>query len=95
MYAFGCLIFEAYTGQTLFDGAAEDAMIMQHLTHDGDPEPVCALLDRAEARELGTLVARCIRREPASRITMRQARQLLASMKLGSERQRWPLRIAS
>ena len=70
-------------------------MIMQHVTHDGDPEPVRALLERDATRELGTLVARCIRQDPASRITMRQARQFLASLKLGSERQRWPLRIAS
>ena len=95
VYAFGCLIFEAYTGQTLFDGTAEDSMIMQHLTHDGDPEPVRAMLRRDATRELGTLVTRCIRQDPASRITMRQARQLLAELELGSERQRWPLRIAS
>ena len=95
VYAFGCLIFEAYTGKTLFDGAAEDSMIMQHMAHDGDPELVRALIQHAATKELGTLVARCIRQDPASRITMRQARQLLASLTLGSEHRRWPLRIAS
>jgi serine/threonine protein kinase len=95
VYAFGCLIFEAYTGKTLFDSVSEDAMITQHVTHDGDPEPVRALLERAETRELGALVARCIRRDPASRITMRQARQFLANLSIGEENPNWPVRIAS
>ena len=95
VYAFGCLIFEAYTGKTLFDGEAEAQMITQHVTHDGDPETVRALLDRAETRELGALIARCIRRDPTSRITMRQARQLLANLSVGLENQHWPVRIAS
>ena len=95
VYAFGCLIFEAYTGKTLFDGDSEDAMIHQHLTHDGDPDPVRALLEQERTRALGELIARCIRRDPASRITMRQARQLLANLSIGEENLRWPVRIAS
>jgi len=92
VYAFGCLIFEAYTGETLFDGGGEADMITQHVTHDGEPEAVRALLDRPETRELGVLIARCLRRDPNDRITIHQARQLLASLKLGK---RWPVRIAS
>ncbi|MBW2507116.1 MAG: serine/threonine protein kinase, partial [Deltaproteobacteria bacterium] len=95
VYAFGCLIFEAYTGRTLFDAPAEDAMIAQHVTHDGEPAPVRSLLDQAETRQLGALIARCIRREPASRITMRQARQFLAGLSIGEAYARWPVRIAS
>jgi len=95
VYAFGCLIFEAYTGKTLFDADGEAAMIAQHVAHDGNPEPVRALLDRAETRELGALIARCLRRDPRARITVRQARQFLASLSLGAENASWPLRIAS
>ncbi|MCZ6805701.1 MAG: serine/threonine-protein kinase [Deltaproteobacteria bacterium] len=95
VYAFGCLIFEAYTGETLFDGNSEGAMITQHVTHDGDPEPVRALLTQPETRELGALVARCLRRDPNDRITIRQARQFLANLKLGIENEHWPVRIAS
>ncbi len=95
VYAFGCLIFEAYTGKTLFDEAAEDSLITQHMTHDGDPELVRSLMEQPATQELGALVARCIRHDPASRITMRQARQLLANLNLGSKHQRWPLRTAS
>jgi serine/threonine protein kinase len=95
VYAFGCLIFEAYTGKTLFDAGGEAAMITQHVTHDGDPEPVLSLLERPETRELGALVARCIRRNPSDRITMRQARQFLANLSLGAADQHWPVRIAS
>jgi serine/threonine protein kinase len=92
VYAFGCLIFEAHTGETLFDGDGEADMITQHVTHDGEPEAVRALLDRPETRELGVLIARCLRRDPNDRITIHQARQLLASLNLGK---RWPVRIAS
>ena len=95
VYAFGCLIFEAYTGKTLFDGNGEAAMITQHITHDGDPDAVRALLDCPETRELGTLIAHCLRRDPHDRITIRQARQFLANLSLGVEDQHWPLRIAS
>ena len=95
VYAFGCLIFEAYTGKTLFDGEAEDSTIRQHVTHDGQPDPVRALLDNDETQPLGELIAHCLRRNPADRITMRQARQLLANLSIGEENPRWPVRIAS
>jgi hypothetical protein len=95
VYAFGCLVFEAYTGKTLFDARAEDTMIAQHLEHDGDPEPVRALLAAEETQALGSLVMRCIRRDPAARITMRQARQILANLSIGRENPRWPVRVAS
>jgi hypothetical protein len=89
------LIFEAYTGKTLFDGTGEAEMITQHITHDGDPEAVRALLNRPETQDLGALIAHCLRREPRDRITMRQARQSLANLSLGVENQHWPVRIAS
>lgn len=95
VYAFGCLVFEAYTGQTLFDGNGEAAMITQHVAHDGVPEPVRRLLDSPQTRALGTLITRCIRRDPRNRITIRQARQLLANLNLGVPNERWPVRVAS
>lgn len=95
VYAFGCLIFEAYTGETLFDGNGEAAMITQHVTHDGVPSPVGALIDRPHTRELGTLITRCIRRDPKDRITIRQARQFLANLSLEAQNEPWPVRIAS
>ncbi|RLB41661.1 MAG: serine/threonine protein kinase [Deltaproteobacteria bacterium] len=95
VYAFGSLIFEAYTGKTLFDGNGEAEMITQHITHDGDPEAVRALLDRPETQDLGALIAHCLRRDPRDRITMRQACQFLANLSVGVENQQWPVRIAS
>jgi hypothetical protein len=95
VYAFGCLIFEAYTGKTLFDASAEAATIEQHVAHDGQPDPVASLLERPETRALGELISHCIRHDPASRITMRQARQLLANLSVGLGSQHWPVRIAS
>jgi hypothetical protein len=95
VYAFGCLIFEAYTGKPLFDGLNEAELLGEHLAHDGDPEAVRALLDLPETRRLGALIARCLRRDPKDRITMRQARQFLAELDLGSENVDWPVGIAS
>ncbi|MEM7435031.1 MAG: serine/threonine-protein kinase, partial [Myxococcota bacterium] len=93
VYAFGCLIFEAYTGETLFEANTEAGMITQHVTHDGDPNSVRALIAQPETRSLGELVARCIRRDPADRITIRQARQFLASLDLGVEDRHWPVEL--
>jgi hypothetical protein len=70
-------------------------MITQHVTHDGDPEAVRALLDRPETQDLGALIAQCLRRDPRDRITIRQASQILANLSLGVENERWPVRIAS
>ena len=95
VYAFGCLIFEAYTGKPLFDGIGEAAMLSQHMTHDGEPEAVRALRDQPETRDLGALIARCLRRDPKERITIHQARQFLADLNLGIDDRKWPLRIAS
>ena len=89
------LVFEAYTGETLFDGNGEAAMITQHVAHDGAPDPVRRLLDCTQTRELGTLIARCIRRTPSDRITIRQARQLLANLSLSPTNEHWPVRVAS
>jgi len=95
VYAFGCLIFEAHTGKPLFDAVGEAAMLRQHMTHDGEPEAVRALLDQPETRDLGALIARCLRRDPKDRVTIRQARQFLAELSLGDEDPEWPVRIAS
>ncbi|MBT8453780.1 MAG: serine/threonine protein kinase [Deltaproteobacteria bacterium] len=95
VYAFGCLTFEAYTGKPLFDGLNEAELLGEHLAHDGDPEAVRALLDQPETRRLGALIACCLRRDPKDRITMRQARQFLAELNLGSENVDWPVEIAS
>ena len=54
-----------------------------------------ALLEQPETRDLGALIARCLRRDPKDRITMRQARQFLAELNLGTENVDWPVKIAS
>jgi serine/threonine protein kinase len=95
VYAFGCLIFEAYTGRPLFDAVNEAELLGEHMAHDGDPEAVRALLGQPETRDLGALIARCLRRDPKDRITIRQARQFLAELNLGAEDVDWPVRIAS
>jgi PIN domain nuclease of toxin-antitoxin system len=53
------------------------------------------LSEPVETRALAALIARCLRRDPKDRITIRQARQFLANLNLGSASQHWPLRSAS
>jgi hypothetical protein len=91
VYAFGCLLFELFTGQTLFDDVGEAAMISLHLAHDGDPEPVVALRAHPSTRAIGDLVSRCLRRNPADRISIGQARELLTQLAPKLEAQPWPL----
>lgn len=91
VYAFGCLVFELYTGQTLFDGVGEAAMITMHVAHDGDPEPVQALQARESTRELGELVAQCLRRNPADRIGIAEARERLEKLAPTLGSRGWPL----
>jgi hypothetical protein len=79
----------------LFDAISEAELLGQHMAHDGEPKAVRALLDKAETRELGALIARCLRRDPKDRITIRQTRQFLAELSLGAENVEWPVRIAS
>ena len=93
VYAFGCLIFETYTGRTLFDGVGEAGMISQHISHDGDPDPIRALREKEGTEALANLVSRCIRRDPADRITIRQARQFLAGLRRRLEGNGWPLSV--
>jgi hypothetical protein len=56
---------------------------------------VQALLQNPETRELGALIARCLRHDPRDRITIRQARQFHANLSLGVDNQHWPVRVAS
>lgn len=91
VYAFGCLIFETLTGETLFDGPSEVAMITRHVSHDGAPEAVEPLLTNPASRDLGELIRRCLRRDPVDRITIRQARQFLATLKPKLEAVEWPV----
>ncbi len=56
VYAFGCLIFEAYTGKPLFDAAIEADLLGQHMAHDGEPEAVRALLLE---HDLPLVIAQC------------------------------------
>ena len=91
VYAFGCLIYEALTGETLFDGPSEVAMITRHVSHDGAPEAVEALAKKAQNQDLAELIRCCLRRDPVDRITIRQARQLLANLKPKLEPIEWPL----
>jgi len=67
VYAFCCLIFETFTGQALFDGPNEYAVVSSHLLHDGDPPRLKALAKMRHLRPLAELLARGLRRMPKHR----------------------------
>ena len=91
VYAFGCLAYEALTGQTLFDADSELQLIAMHIHHDGDPEPVAALASERHTYDLAEFLRQCLRRNPADRVTMAQARQLLTNLKPQLSAHRWPI----
>ncbi len=91
VYSFGCLVFELFTGQTLFDDLAETALINLHVAHDGDPPPVVALQARPSTREVGDLISQCLRRNPTDRISIGRARRRLGELAPKLEAQPWPL----
>ena len=93
VYAFGCLAYETLTGRTLFDADSEIALVTKHLSHDGNPEPVEALFNDAHTHALAEFLQRCLRQNPADRVTIAQARQLLAKVKTELSSQAWPVAV--
>ena len=79
VYSFACLVYETLFGEPLFDSDSELGLITMHFNHDGAPEPILAL--RNQHPELAKLLRSCLRKNPNDRITIRQARQLLANLR--------------
>ncbi len=61
VYAFGCLAYEALTGEVLFDAETEVAQIAQHVGHDGMPPKLAALGARAGMAPLVELLRTTLR----------------------------------
>lgn len=94
VYAYCCLAYETLTGDTLFDGPGELAIINMHLTHDGYPEKLLALRQNKPLETLCDLIANGLRRHPADRITVQDVREGLAELGPALKRLEWPLRAA-
>ncbi len=93
MYSFGCFAYEALTGETLFMGPTEMAVISAHLIHDGIPEPVKALASNPRTAGLSELLRWCLRRDPRHRATAEEARMAFAKLGREMAEQRWPLKV--
>lgn len=91
VYAFGCLAFEALTGQVLFEAPNETAQIAAHLGHDGFPAPLKAFSQKPGMTQLAELLFWTLRRDPASRPSVDRVRDDFRKIALTLLGKKWPL----
>jgi serine/threonine protein kinase len=91
MYAYGCLLFEALTGRSLFEAESEMAQIAAHLAHDGFPPALRALAKRPGLSALAELCFALLRRNPADRPTAVATRKELGRVVAPLRRRHWPV----
>lgn len=90
-YAYACLIYETLTGDTLFDGPSELAIINAHLVHDGYPEKLLALRQHKPLEPMCDLIANGLRQHPGSRIGVDQLRLGMREVAHTLSATQWPL----
>ena len=93
IYAFACTAYEILTAQLLFDADNEVALMSQHVSHDGWPQPLADLAHSQELKDVVVILAACLRRDPRDRPT---AEQTLAALNksvgtLAASGVAWPL----
>ncbi|MGH7281765.1 MAG: serine/threonine-protein kinase, partial [Polyangiaceae bacterium] len=91
VYAFGCLAFEALTGQTLFEADSEIALISMHVGHDGLPAPVASLASRVGLAPIADLLHTTLRRIPQARASAKETRAALRKLSPQLSKLKWPL----
>jgi hypothetical protein len=91
IYAFGCVAFEALTGQVLFDADNEIAQIGMHLAHDGFPAPLRTLAKVPALGPLAELLFATLRRDPRDRPAAAAVRKELQRVAPALARTAWPL----
>ena len=95
IYSFGCVAFEMLTGKILFDAPNEVAQIAMHLSHDGFPDMVKALIANPEIAPLAEALAPTLRRDPRTRPTAEALRNDLRSVVSMVEDMEWPAALAT
>jgi serine/threonine protein kinase len=95
VYAFGCLAFEALTGEVLFDGPDEQVVFQQHAAHDGWPERLTPFAHDPQSAAVAKMIAACLRRDPRNRPSAAQLRPALARLLPQLSRIGWPLALAT
>lgn len=91
LYSFGCVAYELLTGETLFDGPSEVALISAHLLHDGLPPPVKRFASVARFEPLASLLHGCLRQRPTDRPRAAEVRAALVSLAPNLLDLPWPL----
>ena len=90
VYAFGCVAFEALTGEVLFQADSELQQIAMHLAHDGFPDKLRKLAAKPNLQPLAELLFATLRRDPQKRPSVSQLRSELRRVS-GGLTARWPL----
>lgn len=92
VYAFGCVAFELLTGVTLFDAPSDMAIVGQHVSHDGVPEPLEPFHRDPSLRPFAEWLTRCLRHLPKDRAPMAQIAEQIPALREALEGRAWPLR---
>lgn len=90
VYSFGCLAFELFTGELLFDAENETALMGKHVAHDGWPPPLAELAEKAEYRQLAAVIGACLRRDPRNRPSAHELRSALQKLQRRVDVGKWP-----
>ncbi len=93
IYSFGCLAFEMLTGKVLFDAPNEVTQVTMHVSHDGSPQPMRALMANPEVGPLAEVLVRTLRRDPRHRPTAEALRSDLRAVVSMVEDAKWPVAI--
>ena len=93
IYAFGCLAYEMLTGNILFDGADELALVSQHVSHDGWVDELQRLATLPRLDPLANLIGSCLRHDGRNRPSSSQLRNALTGALLPLLDLSWPLTI--
>jgi serine/threonine protein kinase len=93
VYAFSCMAYEVLTGDTLFEGPSELAVINAHLTHDGYPEKLLQLRQNPKLTAVCDLIANGLRQHPDERISMREMRDGFRELGPALGQLAWPLGV--
>jgi eukaryotic-like serine/threonine-protein kinase len=91
VYAFGCLAYELFTSEVLFDADNPLMCLTMHIGHDGGPAPVQAMMADARLAGIGRLVSSCLRRSAADRPNVDAVREALSALRPSLGGLSWPL----
>lgn len=95
IYAFGCLVYEMLTGQVLFDGGDELALVSKHVSHDGWLDELARMSTLPRLDPLANLIGTCLRHDGRNRPSASDLRNALTPALMPVAQMAWPLVIPS